>query len=651
MQKKAQLWQTVCQEAVDLLHFDALKEIYHAIFSDEPLGIAWMPDEESMAHANISKLMQKLNIKDYLALHQWSVQHREQYWEEVLQLLQIKFDQPYTQILDISATNIENPKWLCNARLNITQSCFLANGTKTAIISSDEQGDFHEISYKKLQSLCNQVSNGLVKQELEPNDRIVLYLPLCPEAVAAYLGIIQAGMVAVLVADSFSSEELEKRVKTSQAKAIIAFDQYTYGGKSLNTYDKIKAFQAPLSIIISLEAKPDLRKEDVWWKDFLAEEAFTPVINEPNALISILFSSGTTSEPKAIPWTQLTPIKCAVDAYFHQDIHPEDVLTWTTGMGWMMGPWTIFAALMNQATLALFIGSAATPAFGSFVEEAKITVLGTIPSLVKVWRSSKMMEKYAWNIRVFSSTGEPSQVEDYLYLMWLNKFKAPIIEYCGGTEIGGGYITGTMVQAASPASFTTPALGMDLLFRGEESGQLSAKEDGEVFIVPPSIGLSQKLLNRDHHAEYYEGTPTLDDGTPLRKHGDSYQLYTDLIAGTTFYKSRGRADDSMNLGGIKVSAVEIEKIINQHPNVYESAAVAVSPPGGGPESLLIFFIPQDKIAKTNEETLKKEWQSMLSQHLNPLFRIREVILRDSLPRTASNKLMRRSLRKEYMDAH
>lgn len=647
--KKAALWLQISRDAIDILNFNQLKDIYHSIYANDPLGIAWLPDESNLQHANISQLMQSLQLNSYEAIHRWSVGHRAEFWEETIQKLNIKFEQPYEQLLKTSTGGVENPEWLKGGRLNIVNSCFQADADKTAIIASDEKGQLRTLSYEQLQRLCNQFSNGLLKQGLKAGDRVVLYLPLCVEAVAAYLGIIQAGMVGVLVADSFSPQELKRRVESSEAKSIVAFDHYQYGGKKLSIYPKLKEAQAPPAIIIPGESQTDLRKQDMLWEDFLAGETFSPVIGKPDTLISILFSSGTTSEPKAIPWTQLTPIKCAADAYYHQDVHPEDILTWTTGMGWMMGPWTIFASLMNKATLALFTGSAASEAFGNFVQEAKISILGTIPSLVKVWRSTAMMEKYDWNIRVFSSTGEPSQVDDYLYLMWLAKFKAPIIEYCGGTEIGGGYITGTVVQAASPATFTTPALGIDLRYRDEESGQLGARQSGEVFIVPPSIGLSQSLLNRDHHEEYYEGTPRLEDGTPLRKHGDSYQLYNDLLEDTTFYKSRGRADDSMNLGGIKVSAVEIEKIINQHPAVYESAAVAVAPKDGGPEALLIFFTPKGE--KIEREQLKKEWQKMLSQELNPLFRIKEVVVKTTLPRTASNKLMRRLLRKEYMDAH
>ena len=643
--QKARLWQQIVEEAYDYLDFDQLKDIYYTIFRHEPLGVAWLPGEDTLEKANIARLMRSLRLNGYAELHQWSVQHRTEFWEKAIQSLDIRFDKKYRLILDTSAGNAENPVWLPGARLNIARTCFPAEGKKTAIIASDESGEVQEISYAALQQLCNQVSNGLINQGLQLGDRIVLYMPLCPEAVAAYLGIIQAGMVAVLVADSFSPTELKKRIDSSHAKAVIAPDTYTYGGKKLDIYKKIKEADAPKAIIIPGHETPDMREQDVLWSNFLDGKDFEEVAADPDTMISILFSSGTTSEPKAIPWTQLTPIKCATDAYFHHDVHPEDVLTWTTGMGWMMGPWTIFAALMNGATLALFTGSAASETFGRFTEKSAITILGTIPSLVKAWRNSGVMENFDWKVRLFSSTGEPSQVEDYLYLMWLCRFRAPIIEYCGGTEIGGGYMTGTLVQAASPASFTTPALGIALRFRDEESDQLSKDRDGEVLIVPPSIGLSQNLLNRDHHAEYYADMPKLEDGTPLRRHGDAYKIHPDLVEGTTFFKSRGRADDSMNLGGIKISAVEIEKIINQHPAVYESAAVAVAPEEGGPEALVVFYVPNDETADVGK--LKAEWQQMITRDLNPLFRIREVVLRQDLPRTASNKLMRRTLRKEY----
>src|SRR5690606_13204416 len=133
-------------------------------------------------------------------------------------------------------------------------------------------------------------------------------------------------------------------------------------------------------------------------------------------------------------------------------------------------------------------------------------------------------------------------------------------------------------------------------------------------------------------------------GEILRKHGDAFE--TAEVLNTTFYKSVGRVDDAMNLGGIKISAVEIEEVLNKHLLVFETAAISVPAGNGGPEKLVIYYIPERK--ESDPEALKKELQQMLTRELNPLFRISEIISVKILPRTASNKLMRRELRKEYL---
>jgi acetyl-CoA synthetase len=144
-----------------------------------------------------------------------------------------------------------------------------------------------------------------------------------------------------------------------------------------------------------------LRAGDRTWAEFLKVEdhlegssesapkdRFEAVPRAPEDHLNILFSSGTTGEPKAIPWTHTTPLKCAADAHFHQNIQPGDVLVWPTNTGWMMGPWSIFAALMNRATLGLYYGAPTGREFCRFVEEAGATMLGVVPSLVKAWRST-----------------------------------------------------------------------------------------------------------------------------------------------------------------------------------------------------------------------------------------------------------------------
>jgi acetyl-CoA synthetase len=211
-----------------------------------------------------------------------------------------------------------------------------------------------------------------------------------------------------------------------------------------------------------------------------------------------------------------------------------------------------------------------------------------------------------------------------------------VIEYCGGTEIGGGYITGSVLRPASPGAFSTPALGLDLVVLDESGTPVGEDETGEVFVVPPSVGLSRRLLNRDHYEVYHAGCPRGPDGEVLRRHGDVMERL-----GGGFYRAHGRADDTMNLGGIKVSSRELEVVAEGHEAVREAAAVSVAPPEGGAERLVLFVVPA---AEIDVEELRGELQSRVAEELNPLFRISRVVAVEALPRTASNKVMRRALR-------
>jgi acetyl-CoA synthetase len=326
-----------------------------------------------------------------------------------------------------------------------------------------------------------------------------------------------------------------------------------------------------------------------------------------------------------------------MDAHFHQDIHPDDVLAWPTNLGWMMGPWLIYGALINGAAMALYDDVPGGEGFGEFVAGAGVTMLGVVPSLVSAWRATGAVEGYDWSpVRVFSSTGEASNQDDMAYLMSLAG-GAPVIEYCGGTEIGGGYITGTVLEEAVPGTFTTPALGLDLVIL---DGEAAEAESGEVFLVPPSIGLSTTLLHRDHDEVYHAGVPEYE-GRPLRRHGDHIERL-----GPGRYRALGRVDDTMNLGGIKVSSAEIERVVSATPGCRETAAIAVSPPEGGPSLLVIYAVPVAGVVP-DVDAWRVEMQAAIRSRLNPLFRLYEVVAVDALPRTASNKVMRRSLRSGY----
>ncbi|MEJ2190558.1 MAG: AMP-binding protein, partial [Acidobacteriota bacterium] len=274
---------------------------------------------------------------------------------------------------------------------------------------------------------------------------------------------------------------------------------------------------------------------------------------------------------------------------------------------------------INGACIALYEGLPSGRGFTEFVADAGVSMLGVVPSLVRAWKESEACDCVNWSrVRLFSSTGEPSNRRDYLCLMSRAGYQAPVVEYCGGTEIGGGHLTGTVVQPASPATFSTAALGLDLVILDEEGREVPVGAEGEVFLVPPSIGLSQRLLNRDHDNIYYEGCPQGPAGEILRRHGDQVAR---LPGG--YFRAQGRADDTMNLGGIKVSSLELERILESHPAVYEAAAVSVQPEGEGAERLVVFAVLADEVQQAD---LRKELAAVIASRLNPLFKIHDLVI-------------------------
>jgi acetyl-CoA synthetase len=300
----------------------------------------------------------------------------------------------------------------------------------------------------------------------------------------------------------------------------------------------------------------------------------------------------------------------------------------------MMGPWLIYASLLNGAVIGLFEGSPLGEPFARFVAEARANMLGLVPSLVRAWRSSGALEGVDWScVRRFSSTGEASHPGDMAWLM-AQAGGVPVIEYCGGTEIGGGYLCGSMVQTQYAGQFSCPVMGCRFYLLDDAGDPANP---GELALVSPMLGASQTLLNSDHEKVYFEGMPAGPKGERLRRHGD----FLERLEGG-YYRAHGRVDDTMNLGGIKVSSAEIERVVNRVEGLRESAAVALQPKGGGPSELVLVLVPE--IAA--DDLLGAAAQRAIRSELNPLFKVSRWVFRSVLPRTASNKVMRRVLRAE-----
>jgi len=719
------IWSILQRELSPSQSFDVHKKCYEEVYSGiDDVKPAWIPSKKGIETTNVYQMMSKKGFSSYEELYKWSVgpNSRGAFWMESTKNIKIDWEKTPSASFDMSAGGAAHANYFPGGRLNISDSCFnKRDSSDPALIygMECEPRNLREMSFQTLDSLSNQIANGIVnKLDLKPGDAIGICMPMTPESIAIYLGIVKAGCVVVSIADSFSPDEIATRCRISNAKAVFTQDVIFRGEKFLPLFQRVldadgivqksKENNSEFTKIVVLpgmlhaSSYPDIPKDDegsTWtdknsegtevpihdsvlssmrtnndisWYTFLdlCSKEHTSVKRSAMDPCNILFSSGTTGEPKAIVWSHSTPIKSAVDGYYHQDIKVGDRVAWPTNIGWMMGPWLLFQ-LINGASISLFNGIPSTKAFCEFVDEAEVSMLGVVPSLVKSWQACDATKNCDWSkIRRFSSTGEASDPMTALWLMSRVPGYAPVMEYCGGTEIGGSFLSSTLIHNNVPAMFSTPVLGSKLFLQSEEGKCIErssfgtggdGSDAGELVLVPPAVGLSTTLLNRDHFTEYYEGMSPGPDGEVLRRHGDEVECVRsslhlseqDQNSTTPYFRALGRSDDTMNIGGIKVGSVEIENACNLVENVSETAAIAVTDKKGGPSKLVIYVVlgndDDAKEAAIDKEMLKTMMQQSIKTKLNPLFGISDVVIAESLPRTASNKVMRRVLRDEYIE--
>ncbi|KAL7203019.1 hypothetical protein ACSBR1_034465 [Camellia fascicularis] len=648
--------------------------VYHSVYAHYDSSangppLYCFPSLNQSKYTNLGRLMEthgskllgasyKDPITSFSLFQKFTVQHPEVYWSFILKELSIQFREVSNCILDTSDKSKHGGTWLPGSVLNIAECCLQSTNyprkqdDSLAIVWRNEDCDDSHVNQMTLKELREQVMSvaSALDAIFSKGDAIAIDMPMTVTAVIIYLAIVLSGFVVVSIADSFAAKEIATRLRVSRAKAIFTQDFIVRGGRKFPLYSRVVEAVPPKAIVIPASGKDmdvQLRKQDLSWKDFLSSvdhhprsKYFSPVYLPIDSTTNILFSSGTTGDPKAIPWTQLSPIRCAADSWAHVDVQSGDVLCWPTNLGWVMGPILLYSCFLTGATLALYNGSPLGRGFGKFVQDAGVTILGTVPSLVKAWKSTHCMEDLDWTkIRSFGSTGEASNVDDDLWLSSRAYYK-PIVECCGGTELASSYIQGSLLQPQAFGTFSSASMTTGFVILDEHGVPYLDDQAcvGEVGLFPQYMGATDRLLNADHEEVYFKGMP-MYKGMQLRRHGD-------IIKRTAggYFVVQGRADDTMNLGGVKTSSVEIERVCDQaDESIMETAAVSAVPANGGPEQLAIFVVLK-KGFNTQPDKLKVLFSRAIQRNLNPLFKVNFVRIVPEFPRTASNKLLRRVLR-------
>ena len=624
-----------------------------------PFGqqVVWQPNPRWMAESNIQRLMDRHGIPDYDTLFQRSVEDIAWFWEAALEDLDIQFYRNFDQIVDLSK-GIENPKWCVGGEMNIVHNCLdkwmgTPTGNRAALRWEGEEGVTQILSYADLYAEVNRCANALRELGLGKGDAVGLYMPMVPELAIAFLAVIKIGGIILPLFSGYGPTAVATRLADADAKALITADGMFRRGKKVPLKpladEALKEVPTVKHVIVvnrvGLENPPWQAGRDHWWQDLVPGQSPRAETLRTSAedVLMIIYTSGTTGRPKGAVHTHCGfPVKAAQDMFHPMDLKPEDTMYWMTDMGWMMGPWEVFGTLLIGATMVFYDGAPDFPEVDrlwQLVQDHHITHLGVSPTLIRALKphGSGPVEKHDIScLRMAGSTGSPWDPESW---MWLFKHvlqgKKPILNYSGGTEISGGIVCGNFFKPLKPAAFSGAVLGMDADVV-DEAGQPLRGAVGELVIRKPWIGMTrgfwrdpQRYL--DSYWRRMEGLWVHSDFAAIDRDGLWYIL--------------GRSDDTIKVAGKRLGPAEVEAIVNAHPAVTESAAIAVPHPIKDNE-VVVFCVLKPGTKAT--ESLRRELIELITAELGKPLKPKEVKFAAALPKTRNAKVMRRVIRAAYL---
>jgi len=582
-------------------------------------------------------------------LRRKSVEDIDWYWDLVVRDLGLPFDEPYTAVRD-SSKGIEWTTWFVGGRLNVATACVdrwrddPVTANAPAVIHEDEPGNVATLSYAELGAAVDRVAAGLRGAGIGKGDTVAVFLPMIPEAVVASYAIAKVGALYLPLFSGFAPSAIAARLQDADAKLVFTADWAWRRGA-----------RAPMKPALdeALAECPTVRRVvvvergeagaggplDVGWDEF-APPVDGPVPAEPTDAEDPLllgYTSGTTGKPKGAVHTHAGfLVKVASEVAYEFDVRRGDVFSWVTDMGWIMGPLSTFGTHAVGAALLLYEGAPDTPGPGrlwNIVERHKVTMLGVSPTLIRALRphgDQLPAARDLSSVRVFGSTGEPWNDDPYRWLsQTVGEGRVPIINFSGGTEVGGSFLAPFVVEPIKPCSLGGPSLGMDVdVF--DADGKPVRGQLGELVCRQPWPAMTRGIWGDPDR--YLESYWSMFPGT--WRHGDWAMIDDD---GQWFLF--GRSDEAINVAGKRVGPAEVESVLVAHPAVAEAAAVGVPDEQKG-EAIWCFWTPADG----DGEDVSAELRAEVGRRLGKPFTPGRVMRVDALPRTRTAKILRRAVR-------
>ncbi|QGA54150.1 AMP-binding protein [Sulfolobus sp. E5-1-F] len=579
------------------------------------------PDKEWIENSNVYKFMIEKNLDKLEDFIKYTYENPE-FWNEFVKLINVRFQEPYTKVLDLSMGK-QWPRWFIGGKLNIGDQ--LRDSANVFIKWMDEDFNTRTVTYSQILNESKSIASWLKRIGLKKGDRVAIYMPMIPEIVSVMLGAIRAGMIIVPLFSGFGPEPIRVRVDDSEAKVIFTVDKSIRRGKEVDMLKNLEGLNINKVVLNRGGIKGDFYE----YKDIVRTSGDYVENTDTEDPMMIIYTSGTTGKPKGCVHTHDGfPIKASADIYFQFDLKKDETLMWVTDMGWMMGPWMVFGALLLNAKMGMIEGYTSGDVIQKFVEDMKVDVLGVSASLVRALRSQG---NFNLNVRLTGNTGEPIDPESW-YWLFNASGKNPIINYSGGTEISGGILGNYVIKKIKPSSFNGPSPGINASVFSEEGREAPPNVEGELVVLSVWPGMTRGFWrNPERYIETYWSV-----WKDVWVHGDL--AYRDEEG---YFYIVGRSDDTIKVAGKRVGPAEIESVLNSFPNVVESACIGVPDPMKG-EKIVCFVV-----AKLSG--IEKDLIRYTEEKLGKAFAPSEIKIVKELPKTRNAKIMRRLIRAIYLN--
>jgi len=589
---------------------------------------------------------------------------RAQFWAD--QARALHWHTPFTQVLDWS--NPPFATWFADGELNVAYNCLdrhvaAGNGDRIALLWEGEPGDSRHVTYAELTDEVKRLANVLEALGIVEGDRVAIYMPMIPEAIAAMLAVARLGAIHSVVFGGFSADSLRARIDDAGAKLVITADGGYRKGKvsplkpavdmALADRNGSGAQETVEHVLVVRRGNNDVEwteGRDIWWHDVVPQSSAE---HEAQAFgaetpLFILYTSGTTGKPKGIMHTSggyLT--QAAFSNKVVHDLHPESDVFWCTAdIGWITGhSYVTYGPLANGATQVLYEGTPDTPHPGRWweiIQKYSVTILYTAPTAIRSFMKlgRAIPEQYDLSsLRLLGSVGEPINPEAW---MWYRKIiggkVAPIVDTWWQTETGAIMISALPgVTETKPGSAQVPLPGVSVEVVDDDGAHVGNGNGGLLVVTEPWPSMLRGIWgDPERYKETYwdkfaaQGYYFAGDGARLDEDGDVWLL--------------GRVDDVMNVSGHRLSTTEIESALVANEAVAEAAVVGASDETTGQAVAAFVIIKQSYLAAHSPDGLAQSLRAWVGEQIGPIARPRDVYIVEELPKTRSGKIMRRLLR-------